>query len=415
MKKVFIVLILLLARFFQVSGQQPVQIGSIASDCIGAIEITDTVIGPVFSPPGYGDKLEISGNALGDPMYIEREHNTVWYKFTVPYDAIFTFDLVPVRPDDDFDFMLFKYDGPNFCQEILDKQEIPVRSNISRKNIEVRGMTGLREGEINDYVPSGPGSSYSRPLKVKKGEVYYLLVDNPFRENKGHTIYLHYKKLDSSKPEEDQEPSKSYQIPMTNLRVNVTDQATGDPIGANISIDGVMIGQSVDYVKVSQITLEVMSYKTYTVNCNLKGYLLAGKKVTPGTDSLYTVNIQMQKLKPGMTVNLDDIKFERDNTTILKESEGSLKQLYRFLQQNPDVKVEIQGNVNGPHKRNKKEYKELSSARAKAVYDDMISRGIPKDQMSYKGYGNTQMLFPDPLNKGQEEANRRVEIKILSL
>src|SRR5690554_2283751 len=160
-----------LAGCIAVFGQsRPVQLTENASDCIGAVQINDTVIGPVYSPKGHGKKLEIYGYELGDPYFIEREHNTVWYKFRVPYDAVFTFDLIPNHPEDDFDFLLFQYDGPNFCQDIADGLKIPVRTNISRKNIEVQGKTGLSKSAIDDYVPSGPGSSYSRALTVRRGE-----------------------------------------------------------------------------------------------------------------------------------------------------------------------------------------------------------------------------------------------------
>jgi hypothetical protein len=61
---------------FLMWAQQPVQLGLINADCIGAVLIKDS-IGPVFSPRGYGNKLEISGFKLGDPMFIEQEHNSV--------------------------------------------------------------------------------------------------------------------------------------------------------------------------------------------------------------------------------------------------------------------------------------------------------------------------------------------------
>jgi hypothetical protein len=204
-------------------AQKPVQLGMINADCIGAVSIKDS-IGPVFSPQGFGNKLEISGFKLGDPMFIEQEHNTIWYKFTVPYDAVLEFDIVPIHADDDFDFMLFKYDGPSFCQTIVNNQAVPVRSNISRKNIDVAGYTGLNSSSIEEYVPSGPGSSYSRALNVKRGEQYYLLVDNPFRENRGHSIYLRYTKKETTDPRKREEVKKEEYNPLTTkLRIKAFD------------------------------------------------------------------------------------------------------------------------------------------------------------------------------------------------
>lgn len=392
--------------------------GKIASDCMGAITINDTAIGPVVSPPGFGDKLEIKNNELGDPLFIEREHNTVWYKFTAPYDAILTFDLIPVRPDDDFDFMLYQYSGPNFCKEVAEETAVPIRTNISRKNIEVRGMTGLRHGEVNEFVPSGPGSSYSRPLKVQKGQTYYMLVDNPFRENKGHSIYLHYKKIDPDKPKEEkkeEEKETDYEIPITNLQVDIVDRETGDPVGANIAIDGVMLGKTVDYKSQSRIVLEVRSYKEYTINVNKKGYLMASKKVTPRTDSVYKVKFELKPMEKGDKVTLENIRFEGDETTILKESRAALNQLYEFLTENDEVQVEIQGHVNAPGERNKRRFRKLSEERAQAVHDYLVEHGISSSRLDFKGFGNSEMKYPEPINEYQEKANRRVEIEILAL
>src|SRR6056297_1835351 len=219
----FLIFVLLMS--FQAVAQpdtKPVQLGKTASDCLGALMLNDTVVGPVFSPQGFGNKLEIAGYELGDPYFIEREHNTVWYRFIVPYDAVFTFDLIPNIKEDDFDFLLFQYDGPNFCRDIAAGTKIPVRTNISRKNVKTEGRTGLELGAVNDYVPSGPGSPFSRPIDVKKGEMYYLLVDNPFKENEGHTIYLHYNRQepDSAGKEEEELEEDTYSIPYRELEIN---------------------------------------------------------------------------------------------------------------------------------------------------------------------------------------------------
>ena len=349
--------------------QKPVQLGEQGSDCMGALLLNDTIVGPVYSPKGFGKKLEISNYDLGDPYFIEREHNTVWYKFIVPYDAIFTFDLIPNRKDDDFDFLLFQYDGPNFCRDIADGTKIPIRTNISRKNIEVQGKTGLREGAIDEYVPSGPGSSYSKPVKVHKGEMYYILVDNPFRENDGHTIYLHFRKTaekDSIVGKEDEEPN--YEIPFRQLHISVTDIKTKAPIASNIFIEGLPDSVPSRYPVISQLDLQVVSYRTYIINVVKKGYLLKSENFIAKNDSLYNVNIQLKPMELGDRINLANIKFDSDKTDILDKSLPALDQLRDFMQVNPDIHIEIQGHVNGESKRNKRKYRKLSSARAKAIF-----------------------------------------------
>lgn len=395
--------------------QKPVQLGKNASDCLGALQINDTVVGPVFSPPGYGNKLEISGYELGDPFFIQREHNTVWYKFRAPYDAVFTFDLLPEVKEDDFDFLLFLYDGPNFCRDVADGKKIPVRTNISRKNIYVDGRTGLSESSVEEYVPSGPGSSYSRALKVKRGDLLYLLVDNPFRENKGHSIYLHWRKTGENAQVEEVLEERTYESPMRKLRINVKDKDTGELVAANIHVEGLPDSVRSHFPVISQVDLDVVSYRTYEINVVRKGYLLAFETFIPKNDSLYELEIPIKKMALGDRINLQNIKFDSDKTEILEKSKTALDQLGAFLEENPSVHIEIQGHVNGESKRNKRRYRKLSAARAKAIYDTLLARGIDKARLDYKGFGNAMMIYPTPVNNRQAEANRRVEAEVTKL
>lgn len=393
-------------------AQEPVQLGKINADCIGAVVVRDS-IGPVYSPRGWGNKLEISGYQLGDPMFIEQEHNTVWYKLQVPFDATLEFDIVPIYPDDDFDFMLFKNSGPAFCQTVLDNEAVPVRSNISRKNIEVNGYTGLKEGVVEEYVPSGPGDSYSRAMRVKKGEEYYLLVDNPFRENRGHYVYVHYRRKGDNPRKREEPEKKEYQALKTTLQINVRDKETGDPIKAFITVEGTEDGKPIELGGNSEQRVQLTSYRAYSISAVGKGYMLSTQSFMPARDSLYKVEFDLVKIKKGNRITLEDIKFEEDKAEFLEKSKPALRQLQKFLTENPEITVEIGGHVNGLTKRNKKEYRELSDQRAMAVQNYLLENGIDEAQLRVKGYGNAEMLFPEPLNNGQMEANRRVEIKIL--
>ncbi|MFS8159679.1 MAG: OmpA family protein, partial [Candidatus Roizmanbacteria bacterium] len=58
----------------------------------------------------------------------------------------------------------------------------------------------------------------------------------------------------------------------------------------------------------------------------------------------------------------------------------------------------------------------LSTARAKAVQEYLISQGIAESRLHYKGYGKHDPLIPyDKYNRDARLKNQRVEIKILSL
>lgn len=416
----FFTAVFLLFSLVQIEGfgqDKPVQLGVTGSDCIGALTIPDTVIGPVYSPKGFGNNLELVGYELGDPYFIQREHNSVWYKFTIPYDCVFTFDLIPIQKDDDFDFLLFLYDGPNFCRDITAGRKIPIRTNISRKNIEVQGQTGMSESSVDEYVPSGPGSSYSRALKARRGQTFYLLIDNPFRENEGHSIHLHYRRL---KPiAEGQEPSaveeEEYQIPLRTMRVTVTDKETGERIQSNVFIDNLPDSLPSRYPFISQVSIDVLSYRTYDINVIKKGYLLHTEQFIPKNDSLYEINVQLKRMRKGDRINLGNIKFESDQAVILEKSKPALEKLAEFMIENDNVTIEIQGHVNGEAKKNKRSYISLSEDRAEAIYQKLSDAGVDQSRMTFKGFGNSKMVYPNPVNSRQSEANRRVEAEIVEL
>jgi outer membrane protein OmpA-like peptidoglycan-associated protein len=132
----------------------------------------------------------------------------------------------------------------------------------------------------------------------------------------------------------------------------------------------------------------------------------------------YKVNpdIVLPPANVGETVVLRDLFFVGDEAILLKVSEPELPKVLKFMQINPDLKVEIAGHINGPGlvmAREPERRRGLSERRAKLVYDYLLRNGIPAERLTYKGYMNTQMLFPNPKNEKEAEQNRRVEIRVV--
>lgn len=124
------------------------------------------------------------------------------------------------------------------------------------------------------------------------------------------------------------------------------------------------------------------------------------------------LELDRKNLKPGATIRIEQLYFEADSAEIKAESFNVLDELYDFLNENRDVIVEIGGHTNGnpPH-----EYCDrLSTARAKAVAEYLIARGIPAPRLQYKGYGKRVPVASNQTPDGRR-LNQRVEIKILSI
>ena len=118
----------------------------------------------------------------------------------------------------------------------------------------------------------------------------------------------------------------------------------------------------------------------------------------------------IDEAKVGEKLKLDNLNFEINTFIITNKSRPKLFELLTVLQQNPKLKIEIQGNLCcQPIDR-----VNLSTERAKAIYSFLTYHKIEKNRLTYKGFGSTNPIFELP-EKNEEEraANRRVEILIL--
>ena len=117
----------------------------------------------------------------------------------------------------------------------------------------------------------------------------------------------------------------------------------------------------------------------------------------------------------GDRIYLDKVLFERGSSQLTYQAKKELDKIAIQLQKNKNIHFEIQGHVcctptfqkEAIDRDTKK--RELSTNRAKRVYNYLIMKRISKTRMTFKGYGNTQSL------KKGSALDRRVELLILKM
>ena len=129
------------------------------------------------------------------------------------------------------------------------------------------------------------------------------------------------------------------------------------------------------------------------------------------------MSIPLLPIEVGEKVAIKNLYFVGNKAILLKKSIPELPKVLKFMQLNPKIKIEIAGHINAPGRtltQLKLWEKDLSTDRAKTVYDFLVENNIAEDRLTYKGYANTQMLFPKVNSSLTQQAqNRRVEIRIL--
>ncbi|HVN58940.1 MAG TPA: OmpA family protein [Bacteroidales bacterium] len=115
----------------------------------------------------------------------------------------------------------------------------------------------------------------------------------------------------------------------------------------------------------------------------------------------------LDDLNKGIPVVIENVNFDFDSFTLLKNSESALLSLLNYLNSNPDLKVSIEGHTDDVGTQDYNQ--ELSLNRAKSVYNWLISNGISSNRLSYAGYGKKRPLFDDT-DQQHKALNRRVEV-----
>jgi len=153
--------------------------------------------------------------------------------------------------------------------------------------------------------------------------------------------------------------------------------------------------------------------KDYAFNVNKKGYLFYSdnfslKGINP--DTTYEINIGLQPFEINANIVLNNIFFDVNKFELKTESQAELDLLVQLLLDNPTVKIEIGGHTDNIGKP--ADNLALSNNRAKAVVNYLVSKNIPAQRLTAKGYGETRPVADNKTEAGRA-INRRTELKVI--
>lgn len=205
---------------------------------------------------------------------------------------------------------------------------------------------------------------------------------------------------------------------VTILKGTVKDAQTKQPIEAKIEIidneKNEVIATFNSNSETGKYLVSLPSGKNYGINVSAPGYLFHSENFTLSDTASYKEvrkNILLNKADVGTKVVLRNIFFDFGKATLRPESISELNKLMKVLEENSTIKIEISGHTDNV---SSDEFNQrLSENRAKAVVDYLVQNGVPKERLTYKGYGKSQPIASNDTEEGRQE-NRRVEFKIIS-
>ncbi|MBS1683539.1 MAG: PD40 domain-containing protein [Bacteroidetes bacterium] len=214
-------------------------------------------------------------------------------------------------------------------------------------------------------------------------------------------------------------PENLKPYPVSYVKGVVTDKENGRPLATKIQFfdlaSGVIYSTASSDGKTGEYLATLPTGKNYACQIFKEGYLFYSanfslKDVKQG--GAYIMDIQLEKIKVGSAVVLNNVFFESNSFELKQESRTELNTLIDLMTKNPTLKIEIGGHTD--NSGIEKDNEALSTNRAKAVNDYLVSKGISQDRLTYKGYAATKPIADNKTAEGKAK-NRRTEFIVTGI
>ena len=405
--------------------QEPanIELPANSNDCLFAIELMpDVPFGPTQAPQGAGRIQEIMRDR-SNPNVFEYEHNSTWYKFTVPYSGNLEISITPNSEWDDYDFLVYRYTDVYFSNRLIENKLKPLAADLSSKDTaglyaatpknskgqvtakpRSKRMTSATMGMKADgkrfFIAPNEDEDFLKSIPVRKGETYYIVLDNKSSKGDGHTIKV-------SIQVESFEPLVVFYDPVLKKNIDVDllileKNTDNRPIAKNPTFRGGKI--------------KFVPGFNYALYAKKNGYFSIFKEFNSNIfkdDTLMRFN--MNRTEKGTKFPIADIYFD-DDANLLPESDTSLLNYMQMFKGHPDITFQIKGYVQSYAVDIEADQK-LSIARAQSVKEFFVAHGMNPDQITIAGMTQNEIkrAAAAALNKHQAFKDTKIELIITGI
>ncbi len=393
--KIYSAILLLLVNFcFSIYAQDYNGKSESIADCEGAMNIIEPGTFSIQLTGKAGRENDLSNY----PSLAQTpETNSIWLSFIAPFHGYLTIDAA-LLDHVGLQMLIFEQSDQNPCAEIHSGlAEIKRYINSNSNTI------GLSKNITNDFLYQ---------LELKKGEKIKILFNTSEKIISKLKLIMQFEAFNQSlNIDETKVVDKRNDDFSPFLTAIVRDASNGKPVIANFTIEGLKDNSAL--YSGSDFFFTIERSGKVKIKCDAQGYFFADRTETVNMNENSELTIWLEPLGQGKSLQLEEIEFYPGTSDFMPSSEGKLRRLKDFMALNSEVKIEIQGHVFAIGD-NSFAAQKLSEARAKRVLLYLSENGINKERMVSIGFGNTKPIYPKPQFAYEEQANRRVEIKVVS-
>ncbi len=271
----------------------------------------------------------------------------------------------------------------------------------------VMGADG-RTGYYSSVKPDGKGGQ----------DIYkmiFLKLDKPLTINTDDNLIACLTKPTSEAGTP--EVMEVLKIYLTIVKGTITDADTKLPLKASIEITdngtGKEVMQFFSNQKTGKYLISLPSGKNYGMAVRADGYLFHSENFDiPHAEGYQEIikDVELKSMKKGSIVILRNVFFDYNKYSLRPESNTELNRLVKILVENPEMRIEISGHTDsdGTDEHNIT----LSKNRSEAVVNYLITNGISKSRLEFRGAGEKEPIDTNATEAGRQN-NRRVQFQVL--
>ncbi len=208
-------------------------------------------------------------------------------------------------------------------------------------------------------------------------------------------------------------PEEIRPIAATYIKGVILDKETKKPLSAKLQIKNLktarLAHESISDKKTGEFLICLAEGEEYAFSISCENYLFYSENFSTKQEN-QEKEILLVPIKTGEGLILNNIFFETNSHELLPTSFAELNTLIELLQNNPTLKLLVEGHTDniGKSEHNIK----LSQQRAEAIVTYLTENGIEPSRLKAKGYGFSKPISDNDTEEGRA-MNRRTEIKII--
>ncbi|MEQ8324727.1 MAG: OmpA family protein [Vicingaceae bacterium] len=336
--------------------------------------------------------------------YNDHDDHTFWYKIKSKDSEKFSYRVLSLDDQRNFDIYFYQYNGNSFCR------------NLIQDNLELIAIEDLLD------------------FKAQKDSYYYLGIYPLFPNGCGHKIEFKYGDkvtvltsenslslcVDGTQEDTEEASSLDGKVAITG---RVLDGVTGNAINASLVFSDPFTRHQVRLRSSEEVGFEAFLFEDgdYKVKVESFGYKELVTAISPSRGDVKEFELKWSDQKEFI---LENVYFYPNTYALKVESEEELEKVYSFLKNRSDIQIQVIGHTNGNkdvkagrvilHSGEEWNFtgsaRELSLRRAHKIVSFLQKRGIDPRNMEAKGMGGDQMIIAQPENMKEAMQNIRVEI-----